>query len=199
MHPFCRASRWAGLTLLTIVMSAPAYGQGVVLRDGFELDSVGAAPTGWSAPRGGVRAFVAEGNPAEGQRALVLELDDSGGADAFGAISLRLGATPYRGREVRFEAFVRSVLPDAGSWSALFLRVDRLANEILYLDTMQDRPIRAKEWQRYRIVADIALALTAYPGSNPGWTRPHDPRQCDTGGRRLSHNSQSPTSDVGRA
>lgn len=156
MGSFSRASCWAWLTLSTIVMSAPAYGQGVVLRDGFELDSVGAAPTGWSAPRGGMRAFVAESNSAEGRRALVLELNDPAKPDAIGAISLRLGAQPYRGREVRFEAFVRSVLPNADSWSALWLRVDRLPNDVLYLDNMQDRPIRVKDWQRYRIIADVA-------------------------------------------
>lgn len=156
MHSFRRASRWVGLILPTVMVSAAASGQGVVLRYGFELDSVGAAPTGWSTPRGGMRAFVAENDPAEGQRALVLELGDSAGAAAFGAISLRLEALPYRGREVRFEAFVRSSGSNTNSWAALFLRVSRLENEDLYLDNMSDRPIRAKDWQRYRIIADVA-------------------------------------------
>lgn len=156
MRSLTRAVTSIQLMLLSGLVSDPVFGQGVILRDGFERDSVGAAPLGWSGPRGDVRAFVAATNPAEGRRVLVLEQDESAGATAVGSISLRLGAKAYRGREIRFEAFVRSSLPDSASWSALWLRIDGPEGEVLYLDNMQDRPIRASDWQRYRLIAELA-------------------------------------------
>lgn len=76
----------------------------------------------------------------------------------FGTLMQDLGATRYRGRRVRFSAFVKT--RDAQNWAGLWMRVDN-GPEMLAFDNMQDRPIvGTNDWRRYSVVLDIPRQAT---------------------------------------
>lgn len=74
----------------------------------------------------------------------------------FGSISQGMDATPYRGQEVMLEAAVRADVAGGGNQAQLWLRVDRPGEGRGFFDNMQDRPITANEWRRYRITGAVA-------------------------------------------
>jgi hypothetical protein len=67
-------------------------------------------------------------------------------------------AIPYRGRRVRFRMAAKVESPT--SPAQMWMRIDgpsapNATPPTLFLDTMDDRPIVAKDWKYYEIVADV--------------------------------------------
>jgi len=123
----------------------------------FESGSVGQVPDDWVCPTKDYRAELSEQQPQSGKRAASLQsqFDSAMPGTGFGNLMQAIDATPFRGRRVRFKAFVRkeSGLPAASA--NLWLRVDRDANKTGFFDNMSGHPIRASEWKEYEIVGDI--------------------------------------------
>jgi hypothetical protein len=81
------------------------------------------------------------------------------GVQGFGTLVQTVDATPYRGKRLRFSAWVKS--ENVAKWAGLWLRVDGRPQgdrypKALAFDNMHDRPIQGTTgWARYEIVVDV--------------------------------------------
>jgi hypothetical protein len=64
-------------------------------------------------------------------------------------------ATPYRGKTVRFQAWLRVEARNGDDSAQMFLSVDRENHQTGFFDNMDDRPMRSAEWTRCDIVCRI--------------------------------------------
>jgi hypothetical protein len=77
----------------------------------------------------------------------------------FGTYMQMFDAMEYRGKRLRFSAFVRSENVD--NWAGLWMRVDRDKKPMAF-DNMQDRPIKNTQgWTQHTIVLDVDAKATA--------------------------------------
>ena len=123
-----------------------------VVNPGFEVRS-GSLPAGW---------FV------RGEDAYTLEVDSTGAcqghyaarltrsavlsADSFGVVTQHIKADPWRGKWVRYRAWVRAAVHDSSSAHLLF-RTMLPDSSVGIVETMQDRPIRSNQWKSFEIKA----------------------------------------------
>jgi hypothetical protein len=79
----------------------------------------------------------------------------------FGTLMQTAQADAYRGKRIRFTAYVRS--EGVAKWAGMWLRVDGAANSpALAFDNMADRPIKGTtDWQACSIVLDVAQEASA--------------------------------------
>lgn len=79
----------------------------------------------------------------------------------FGTLMQTAQADVYRGKRIRFTAYVRA--EGVGKWAGLWLRVDGAANSpALAFDNMADRPITGTaDWRVCSIVLDVAQEASA--------------------------------------
>lgn len=120
-------------------------------------------------------------DPAEGARCALL--DATAGkptAESFTNLMQSVAAGPFRGKKVRLRAAVRTADGAEGSKAQLWMRVDRKPGEGGQalpgaFDNMDDRPIRATEWEYFPIVLAVApdaerIALGLFViGSGKAW------------------------------
>lgn len=122
----------------------------------FEQGEVGKTPPGWFVPKptldAGFRAEVSDTYPKQGKRCAVLISGDRAG---FGNLMTSFDAKPYRGKQVRFKAAVKSGADDSAP-VMFWVRVDRAKEEPGFFDNMADRPITKKDWNYYEHVGEIA-------------------------------------------
>jgi RNA polymerase subunit RPABC4/transcription elongation factor Spt4 len=77
----------------------------------------------------------------------------------FGTYMQMFDATEYRGKRLRFAAFVKS--DNVENWAGLWMRIDRDRKAVAF-DNMQDRPIKAtQDWAQHAIVLDVDSNATA--------------------------------------
>lgn len=158
--------RLASLAAAAALVAAPAAAQPV--NGGFENLGGDGRLVGWTIGQG-LEAAADNVAPYAGTASLRIARP---GPEGFGVVSQRLGATPYRGRVVRFRAAVR-VSPGSDR-AGLWLRADRETGGHSFLDNMQDRPIRDGDWTVHEIVAPIAedtgtLVVGLMIGSGQAW------------------------------
>jgi hypothetical protein len=82
--------------------------------------------------------------------------------NGFGTLMQTIVADSYRGKRVRFTAYVRS--EEVESWAGLWCRVDGAGSPpaMLAFDNMYDRSIKGNtEWQAYGVVLDVAQEASA--------------------------------------
>ncbi len=134
---------------------APASAQSAPANPGFEEG----APTltAWEHRPQPTYAFALDSvNPQEGRWAG--RLTGQGGEAppaAFGNLLQRVDPVPYRGRRVRYRAWVRTELT-AGR-AGLWMRVDRGDGTTGFFDRMDARPITGRTgWTQYEIVGEVA-------------------------------------------
>lgn len=132
----------------------------------FEVGEIGEIPDGWHSPtqQGGYTARLTDVVPKCGR--LCVEIESTEREDSpklrFGNVLQVIDARPYRGKRVRFTGWARarSVFADwlriSTSRAQAWLRVDRSLGTIGFLDSMQDRPIRSRNWTPFEIVGDCA-------------------------------------------
>ena len=132
---------------------------------GFEDGAVGEVPKGWFAnghpSPSGYAIQTTDRSPRSGRACAVIELVGSRPAGGFGNLLQSVDATPYRGKQVRLKAAVRT--EGGESRAQLWLRVDREGGKVGFFDNMHDRPIVSATWADYEIVGDVdadARALT---------------------------------------
>ena len=162
-------TRWLPTLALASALSVYAVPTEPTNLD-FEDGVVGEVPAGWFAPpinaRNGYTIKLSDEGAKTGSHAVLMSKVDTTASEAdpmqgggLGNVMQVADATPYRGKRVRFSGWVRTeVLPFgllAGRAQAWF-RVDRPGGHMGFFDNMQDRPIRAKDWQRFEIIGDIA-------------------------------------------
>ena len=73
----------------------------------------------------------------------------------FGALMQTAQAQAYKGKRIKFSAYVKTV--GVTNWSGLWLRIDGQSGPPgIAFDNMQDRPIVGDtEWQVYSVVLDV--------------------------------------------
>lgn len=113
-----------------------------------------AAPQGWSLNGPAARDFdsgtEASTRVAGGRDAFVKARMESSG---FATLSQGIDAGDYRGKRVRFSAYLRT---EDASKAMLWLRVDDGAHKAVTMDNMEDRPVRGTvAWQPYALVQDV--------------------------------------------
>ena len=72
----------------------------------------------------------------------------------FGTLMQQIAADNFRGRRVRFSGNVMA--RDVSGWTALWMRVDGPANEMLGFDNAQERALRGTaDWHHFEVVLDV--------------------------------------------
>lgn len=81
-------------------------------------------------------------------------------ASSFGTLMQTFAADDYRGKRLRFSAFVKPA--GVAGWTGLWMRVDGADPSLpLAFDNMQDRPIKGTaDWKSYEIVLDVSPQAT---------------------------------------
>lgn len=151
--------------------------------------TVGEAPPGWVVPQiqkslGYWAEYRRQGCHGNAGCAVLLA-PGALAPESFGNLTQSFDATPFRGKTVRFRAFVK-VEPAAASPRApadrtapgraqLWLRVDLPNQQMGFFDDMGDRPITSPQWAAYEVTGEVAadaetvnLGLMSY-GKNPVW------------------------------
>ena len=140
------ASVWVGAPV-------PGCAQNLV-NPGFELHA-GTLPVGWfvRAEDGYVLAIDSVG-AQQGRFAARLSRAELENADSFGAVTQRVDASAWRGKWVRYRAWVRASVPDSSS-GHLLLRTVLADSSVGTAEMMFDRPIRGAQWKQFEIKALI--------------------------------------------
>ncbi|HST57588.1 MAG TPA: hypothetical protein VLK84_02800, partial [Longimicrobium sp.] len=154
---------------------APASAQSALANPGFEEG----APTltGWGFRGEPAYVFALDSADArEGRWAARVTGQGGGAPNTFGTLLQRVDAAPYRGRRVRFRAWVRTELAPGPTWMGIWLRVDRPNGAIGFFDNMETRPITGRTgWTQYEVAGEVAAdAETLYfgallVGTGQGW------------------------------
>jgi len=123
----------------------------------FEEGKLGQVPDGWDCPtKVSYSAELTDKQPKSGKRAAVLHsVSTTAVGSSFGNLMQAMDATAFRGRRVRFKAYVRIEANEDEGVARLWLRVDRTEGRRGFFDNMMDRPISSAEWQEYEIVGDV--------------------------------------------
>jgi hypothetical protein len=74
----------------------------------------------------------------------------------FGTVTQSIDAAPYRGKDIKLRAFVRTHVEGPGNQGQVWLRVDREGGRMGFFDNMDDRPIRSPGWRVYEIQGHVA-------------------------------------------
>ena len=88
--------------------------------------------------------------------ASISSLEETYQPDEYATIMQQFSAKTFRGKRVRFAAFVKS--QDVEGWAGLWMRLDGNFSVTLKLDNMQNRPIQGTtEWNLYSCVLDVPM------------------------------------------
>ncbi len=79
------------------------------------------------------------------------EIDESSG---FGNLSVFLDPEKYRGKEIKYTAWVKLKEGSRGT-GHLWLRVDKPGNTFGFFENMDANPIQSNEWKQYEIVGEV--------------------------------------------
>ena len=165
-------SRTGLLALAFAAAAGSASAQPAPANPGFE-DGVPAL-TGWQLRDTTAYAAALDSvDPHGGRWSARVAWRAGGAANATGILQQRVDAAPYRGRRVRFRAWVRSDLAPSPAWAGIWMRVDRPNGARGFFDNMEARAIRGRTgWTRYEIAGEVAAdAQALYVGmliSGPG-------------------------------
>ena len=77
------------------------------------------------------------------------------GGPGFGTINQSIEALPFRGKEIKLKAYVRTHVEGVDNQGQLWLRVDREAGQRGFFDNMADRPIKSEAWQPFEIIGSV--------------------------------------------
>jgi len=77
-----------------------------------------------------------------------------------GIVTQSIAADAYRGRRIKLSSSVRAEVAGLGNQGQMWLRVDRPSGQGGFSNSMSDRPIYSREWQRYEIEGEVAEDAT---------------------------------------
>jgi Peptidase family S41 len=146
-----------GLAIAVCVLAVNTSAQQSPQNLGFEVGSRGEVPKGWLNPtsKSGYTATLTDQNPKNGALCAVIKFTGQGQPTGFGNLMQAVDATPYRGKEIRFKAAVRTENAGDKGRGQMWMRVDRPGGVMGFFDNMSDRPILSAQWSYYEIVGDI--------------------------------------------
>ena len=126
----------------------------------FEEGTPGSMPRGWLIPEYAVSksygAMITETEVKSGKYCLELsrfaEFKDS----VYGSVMQSVEAKPYRGKIVKFGAWVRAEISGPVGSAHLWLIEYLPGDNIRFYDLMENQPIVTNTWEYYEITADIS-------------------------------------------
>ena len=125
----------------------------------FELGVPGKMPRGWVLPAYAAsrhyNASMTDYKSKSGKYCLELNRFAPYKDSLYGSVMQSVDAKPYRGKTVRFGAWVRAEISGPRGSAHLWLIEYNKQNNISYYDLMEDRPIVSNEWDFYEIFAEI--------------------------------------------
>jgi hypothetical protein len=124
--------------------------------------AMAAPPAGWFLAGNDPMAYEAVLDPQETHAgAKSVRYASTREPKGFGTMMQSFDATDYRGKRLRFSAWVKA--KDVQEWAGLWMRVDDASQPVktLAFDNMQSRAIKGtSNWTRYSVVLDIAPAAS---------------------------------------
>lgn len=147
---------WLAATAATTASAQPA--PLVSVPQNLDFEQGAPSLTGWSfREQPAYTAVLDSVDPHGGRWSLRMTGTGGGEQGAFGYAVQRLDAAPYRGRRVRYRAWIRSDLVAGPTWSSIWMRVDRPGGAIGFFDNMDKRAVRGRTgWTQYEIAGDVA-------------------------------------------
>jgi ketosteroid isomerase-like protein len=115
--------------------------------------------TGWTIPARASAAGYSVEARHEGCRSAACALllpGESPVEGSLGNLQQSFDATPFRGRAVRFRAWLRVEGTDPAARAQLWLRVELPGGQLGFFDTMGDRPVTSRQWQLCDITGEVA-------------------------------------------
>jgi C-terminal processing protease CtpA/Prc len=151
-----RITRTVPLALALAAAASAASAQSAPANPGFEEGAP--ALTQWQLRDTTTHAAALDSAGAHGGRWSARVAGRTGaGPNASGILQQRVDPAAYRGRRVRYRAWVRSELAAGAPWASIWLRVDRPNGRTGFFENMEARPIRGRTgWTEYEIQADVA-------------------------------------------
>jgi len=149
--------RKIGIAIVLCFLATSAFAQQSPQNLGFEVGSRGDIPKGWLNPGApnGYTVRLTDQNPKSGSLCAVIEFTGQGQPSGYGNLMQTVDATPYRGKQIRFKAAVRTGSTGNQGQAQLWMRVDRMAGAMGFFENMGDRPITSPQWGYFEIVGDI--------------------------------------------
>ncbi len=115
--------------------------------------------TGWAVPARASAAGYSVEARKEGCRSAACAVLLSGENPAEGSIGnlqQSFDAAPYRGKAIRFRAWLRVEGTDPAARAQLWMRVELPGGRLGFFDTMGDRPVTSRQWQLCDITGEVA-------------------------------------------
>jgi hypothetical protein len=151
----------AAVLVATAALAAGCFGPPAPRLDADHVKGrlVSDLPAGWKVrgPRVAVRpeglgVFIDYEISRGGVAASILSIDATN--DDWGTLMQNFFADDYRGKRVRFSAWVKAWR--VSGWAGLWMRVDTESREMVAYDDMEGRAIRGtSDWTRYEVVLDV--------------------------------------------
>lgn len=119
-------------------------------------DTQSTVPQGW---------FAAGSNPQDYEFTLDTETFHSGSAsghlkskkekpNGFGTLMQEFQAENYRGKRMKFSAFIKS--ENIKGWSGLWMKVEGAGHDSLAFDNMKNRAISGtQDWKKYEVILNV--------------------------------------------
>jgi transglutaminase-like putative cysteine protease len=156
----------------------------------FEQDRAGGPPADWfsaAPPESRATVEIVKTGAATGRKCLRIARASESGTVNIGR-TIDVGA--YRGMRILLRAALRVEAGSPSGRAQLWLRIDDAAGNALFLENMDDRPVRSPRWSRHEITAvvpeaaaGIHLGLLVF-GRTEVWlddvtisASPHDPAE----------------------
>ncbi len=125
----------------------------------FEIGTVNEMPRSWILPAYAssreYNAYMTDFKPKTGKYCLELNRFAPYKDSLYGSVMQSIDAKPYRGKSVKFGAWVRAEIHGPQGSAHLWLIEYNKEKDINVYDLMEDRPIVSNEWDYYQIIVDI--------------------------------------------
>ncbi|MEO0463379.1 MAG: S41 family peptidase [Pseudomonadota bacterium] len=156
--------------------SAHAEQANILTNPGFEEIGETGYPSGWFSNAGGQSGYRVEVDREErSEGEISVKLASVGAPNLpFGFVAQRIDARPFRGRELKLTASVKTGAP-ASRHVGLWFRIDKADGTVGFFENMQNRPIFNTEWSEYSITgvvapnADKIVVGVLVSGSGKAW------------------------------
>jgi len=152
--------------LLSFII-APLFGQSLPLPYNldFEIGEPGKLPKGWIVPSYaenlGYKAYVSTEEPFSGRYCLELSREGKYQEDIYGSVMQSIDATPYRGKTIRFRAYIRAEIHSPKGSAHIWVR-ERFANddESGFFEYLPNQPAVLRLWEVREIQGKIGKNAT---------------------------------------
>jgi len=131
----------------------------------FEIGEPGKLPKGWTVPsyaeKLGYQAYLTTEEPFSGKYCLELFREGKYQEDIYGSVMQSIDATPYRGKTIRFRAYIRAEIHSPKGSAHIWVR-ERSGNdeESGFFEYLPNQPAVLRQWEVREIQGKISKNAT---------------------------------------